>query len=201
MLSFFGLPLFVACAKRLSCQGRELVVCTSRNPLDDLVADASREYGLSCVRGDEDDVLSRFVEATNDLGEEDLVIRATADNPLPDGHFLDEMLQVWNHRNCTHLGTNMIEGQLPYGLSLEVFTVKSLRCANVLHVTKEEREHVTLGLKKLASSYLADGNELDIHTAHRSFSIDTLADYRLVYALMSAGDPAMLHKHYREFLL
>ncbi|MGC3971968.1 MAG: hypothetical protein QM775_32890 [Pirellulales bacterium] len=60
----------------------ELVVATSALSADDPIARIAERCGIGCVRGSESDVLDRYLQATADLEERDVVVRATADNPL-----------------------------------------------------------------------------------------------------------------------
>jgi spore coat polysaccharide biosynthesis protein SpsF len=69
-------------AARRSVPGRQLVVATSTAAIDDPVEDEAVRLGYGCVRGSERNVLSRYLDATRDMHDDDVVVRATADNPL-----------------------------------------------------------------------------------------------------------------------
>ena len=60
----------------------EITVATTNLIADDPLEAAVRELDVSIFRGDALDVLNRFVEASNDLNEHDIIVRFTADNPL-----------------------------------------------------------------------------------------------------------------------
>ncbi len=61
----------------------EIILATSRNRADDAIEKAGREQGIPVVRGDENDVVARMMQAVSELREvPDVVIRACADNPL-----------------------------------------------------------------------------------------------------------------------
>jgi spore coat polysaccharide biosynthesis protein SpsF len=60
----------------------EVLVATSTARADGATQRFCRELGVACFRGSEDDVLARYVAASDDLTDDDLVVRATADNPL-----------------------------------------------------------------------------------------------------------------------
>lgn len=83
-----GQPLLARCLERLAVVRRrggpawQLVVATSTAASDDAVAQLAQQLGYLCVRGSEEDVLARYLQATADLKDRDVVVRATADNPL-----------------------------------------------------------------------------------------------------------------------
>ena len=60
----------------------QLLVATSTAAADDAVEAESQRLQVDCLRGSEHDVLSRYLAATSDLHDQDVVVRATADNPL-----------------------------------------------------------------------------------------------------------------------
>src|SRR5688572_27688686 len=61
----------------------EVVVATSVSPSDDDVVKLCAELGVPCVRGPEEDVLSRYLMAL-DAYPADGVVRLTSDCPLLD---------------------------------------------------------------------------------------------------------------------
>ncbi len=69
-------------AHQLVQQPLELMLATTRDEADDRTAALCHQLGVSCFRGERDDVLSRYLAAAADLGDDDVLIRATADNPL-----------------------------------------------------------------------------------------------------------------------
>ena len=60
-------------------------MATSDRPEDDVIAETVADAGIECVRGPLDDPLRRFAIAATDLDDEDVVVRLTADNVVPDG--------------------------------------------------------------------------------------------------------------------
>jgi len=69
-------------AARCGGRRRQLVVATSVASIDDPVEDEAVRLGYGCVRGSERNVLARYLDATRDMQDDDVVVRATADNPL-----------------------------------------------------------------------------------------------------------------------
>lgn len=192
LLPMGGFPLAILCAKRLQHGGRELVLATSEDRTDDTLARLAERAGVRVFRGSLDDVLGRFVACAQDLEDDDVIIRATADNPLPDGGFVNLLVDEFLLRNAVYLGTSSPSDGLPYGLSGEVFTAGALREAARLARSPHEREHVTAGLRQRAGSMglVGPGQILGDGSAHLRCTVDTLEDYlHMAEIFGSCADP------------
>jgi spore coat polysaccharide biosynthesis protein SpsF len=82
-----GKSLLARVLERLNAARRparrwQMVVATSTATIDDPVEDEAVRLGYGCVRGSERNVLARYLDATRDMADDDVVVRATADNPL-----------------------------------------------------------------------------------------------------------------------
>jgi spore coat polysaccharide biosynthesis protein SpsF (cytidylyltransferase family)/aryl-alcohol dehydrogenase-like predicted oxidoreductase len=179
LLPVGGLPLAVLCAKRLATAGHEVVLATSVEATDDLLATTAAEAGVRVFRGSLGDVQQRFLDCIADLSDGDLVVRATADNPFPDGAFVEALLAEREATGLDYLGTASPADGLPYGLSAEVFTVGALRLAACGEQSSEAREHVTVDLRRNAGAagavrrgwlFAEDHSRLRV-------TIDTFEDY------------------------
>ena len=140
-----------------------------------------------CFRGSLDNVLDRFVRCVGDMEDADLVVRATADNPLPNGEFVDALLQRFRAGTGQYLATAWPGDGLPYGLCAEVMTVAALRRAADKTRDPFDLEHVTPWISRQATAPAATrtGWTLDAdHSALRA-TIDTLDDYLAVASAFS----------------
>ena len=83
-----GLPLLGRVVRRLQARRRTcpwgcgVPVATTTNPADDVTASLCGELRVDFFRGSENDVLDRYLAATAHLGDDHIIVRATADNPL-----------------------------------------------------------------------------------------------------------------------
>lgn len=196
LLPLRGIPLAALCALRAANQGGEIVVATSTDPSDDILASALSGYTIRVVRGALDDVLGRFVTATADMSASDVVVRLTADNIVPDGAFVDELVRQFRAANVDYLGTRYPADGLPYGVSAEVFTVDILREAADAARSVEEREHVTPWIRAHGRSTHAIGSAL-LHGRrldHLRCTLDSLEDYLRIAKLLETmpGDPVKI---------
>src|SRR5687768_6449436 len=94
LLPLGGLPMAVLCARRAATTGRAVMLAIPDGTDDDLLADAAAAHGVTFRRGALDDVLSRFMTAIEDLDDDAVVVRLTADNPFPDGAFVDFVIET-----------------------------------------------------------------------------------------------------------
>lgn len=108
-----GKPMIVHMLDRLKLaqKPKQIIICTSTNPQDDVLVEIAKQQGVQCFRGSEDDVLSRITEAAREY-EVDLVISCTADNPFVDPEYIDRLVVF--HINEGNDFT-WIEG-LPFGV-------------------------------------------------------------------------------------
>jgi spore coat polysaccharide biosynthesis protein SpsF len=177
----------ILCAKRLANTGLPVVVATSTDPEDDALALEVRRQGIGCFRGPLEDVHRRFLQATEDLAHDDIVIRVTADNPFPDGYFLDELRREFDKRDQAYLGVSFPDSGLPYGMSAEVFRVSALRAVES-ELTPYDREHVTPAIKRKFGDplFIVDGPD----RSHLRCTIDTPSDYfRMTSFFAGISDP------------
>lgn len=137
-----GRPLLEYVVRRLqatrdAARRPEVMVATTTAAADDATEAACRRLAVACFRGNESDVLDRYLAATADLDDGDLVVRATADNPL------------YCPRRTTRIIERHRQAQAEYtcitGLSYvvpEVMQASALRRMAALATAERCREHV-----------------------------------------------------------
>lgn len=188
MLTVAGRPAVVLVAQRAAATGHEVIVATSDQSDDDVIAEELSRHGIATYRGSLSDPLGRIIGATADLGPEDLVVRLTADNVVPDGEFIDEIVADLRERDLSYV---RVATGLPYGLGAEAFTVGALRAAGEQAADAFDREHVTPWIRRNVgdAEFAPSGLDAALHSVR--CTMDTLADYVLaVAALRSVGaDP------------
>jgi glutamate-1-semialdehyde 2,1-aminomutase len=85
MLPIGGLPLIEILLLRLSrsIELDQIILATSTDDRDDVLAEHVKSIGFACIRGSPNDVLERFIVAAR-THEADAVVRITGDCPLID---------------------------------------------------------------------------------------------------------------------
>ena len=187
LLPVEGVPLVVLAALRAGNTGHHVTVVTSCEPSDDALCAVLRQWGIEYFRGDLVNTLKRFVEALETLPDEQIVVRLTGDNVLPDGAFIDELLEDLIKRDLNYLCCVGESSGLPYGVSAEVTLAGHLRDAQQQAETSFDREHVT---PKVIERF---GRTLFEHYSHLAMSqyrctVDSLDDYLRVCRLFAGLD-------------
>lgn len=144
MAPILGVPMIGRQVERLRRSRRidRLVIATSLDPSDDVLAAYGREIGLMVVRGPLEDVLGRFITAMDANPECQVAVRLTADCPLTDWRVVDEVIAL-HLRSGADYTNNTTVRTFPHGLDAEAMRPEALRRAAADAVTSHEREHVT----------------------------------------------------------
>lgn len=158
-----------------------VVVATTDEPADDAVAADAASHGATVVRGDVDDVLSRFLYATSDAKPDAAVVRLTADCPLLDPSIIRGCWAAFEALDVDYLST-VTPRSLPRGLDVEVASVAALRQAGREAATTD-RVHVTSYLYRrpgrfrvagLTFSPAADDLRVTLDTSEDAAALDLL---------------------------
>jgi spore coat polysaccharide biosynthesis protein SpsF (cytidylyltransferase family)/aryl-alcohol dehydrogenase-like predicted oxidoreductase len=184
-------PTAVLAALRAANLRDEVRVATSTDSSDDALADILRKYKLITVRGSLQDVLARYVAAAADLSDDDVVVRLTADNVVPDGTLVRELVESFSASGLEYLCANSTRGPLPYGLGGEVFTVAALRKAHRSATSAYDREHVCPWMSRNCRSGIYVPQSLrGADYGHLRCTIDDEEDYnRIVHLFAAVADP------------
>ena len=191
LLPVGGLPAVVLAALRAANAGRQVVVATSDQPADDLLAQTVVAAGIACVRGSLDDVLDRFVQACGDLPAAAMVVRLTADNVFPDGEFIERALAAFARSGTAYWSVRHPDDGLPYGMSVEVTTAAMLRAAHRATRDPQDREHVTPWIRRASANAGAAGWLGG--QAHLRCTLDDARDYQRLGRLFDGvGAPRLV---------
>lgn len=139
-----GIPMIGLLLKRLSAATLldEIVVATSTDPANAVLSEYVKSQGFNVFEGSEDDVLSRFYQASLRF-KADIIVRITADCPLIDSLLVDQLISEFLNRGNLDYMANALPPTYPDGLDTEVFSFQALKYAFENAVKPSEREHVT----------------------------------------------------------
>lgn len=159
----------------------KIVVATSLNKENNLLVSFCEQNNISCFRGDEEDVLSRFTSIIRNQDFES-VVRLTADNPIIDVTILDKTIEEHLNRNNDYTCT---EG-LPIGMNFEIVSSKSLLETENEQISNADKEHVTMYIRnsdKFKKSIYRTNCNPDFKSLR--LTVDYASDYALVSSILS----------------
>lgn len=128
-----------------------VAVATTDQDQDDAIVAWCRANDVPCHRGPEDDVLARYLLAAR-AEKADIIMRLTADCPLLDPKVMDEVLMVLQLSGVEY-ASNIEPRTWPDGLDCEVFTREALEAAAAEAKRTDEREHVTLFIRRFRDRF------------------------------------------------
>ncbi|MBJ6109867.1 hypothetical protein JAO73_12665 [Hymenobacter sp. BT523] len=172
----------VVARAKLVAPGQPIVVATSTLAADNALAAAARALQAEVFRGDESDVLGRFVGAL-DGREAEAVVRITADNPAIDPTFVRAAVA---HHLATSADYTLTTG-LPLGTNVEVIAAAALRRAAAEATRPEEREHVTPYLRRHPELFRLEELPCAVPAAVAGLrlTVDYPSDYAFLHLLYS----------------
>ena len=121
----------------------EIIVATSQNEENNILYNYCKSENIICFRGEEDNVLSRFIEI-QEKENFTFIVRLTGDNPIIDIAVLDKTIQFHIANNNEYTRT---EG-LPIGMNFEVISPTTLLGLKDRNLIDDDKEHVTLYITK-----------------------------------------------------
>jgi spore coat polysaccharide biosynthesis protein SpsF len=178
-----GVPMLVHQIERIKSSKMlaEVIVATSADATDDLLAQTIAARGETVFRGSLDNVLERFYGAVkSSTHRPQHVVRLTGDCPLVDPAIIDEI--VSHHLiSGSDYTSNSVQPTYPDGLDVEVMTLSALEKAMREAHLPSHFEHVT--------PYIHQNPEIFKVTHHRRdgadlsdlrWTVDEPADFELV---------------------
>lgn len=183
LLPVVGFPLFVLSALRLRCACSETLVLTSQNVEDDAVQLTAETYGLRLFRGDLHDVMKRYIDGFSELNDDEIVVRATGDNVVPDSNLACMLVDELVKTKAKYIRCDGDVSGGPIGLSLEAFYIGELRALRNERLDSCDYEHVTRRLR--------DGSDAKIMRIdnmpgrYAKAGVDNAEDYKRVSNIFS----------------
>jgi spore coat polysaccharide biosynthesis protein SpsF len=157
----------------------DVVVATSDQPSDDVLAQWCDLHGVPVFRGNLDDVLDRYYQCAVHACA-DAVVRITADCPALDPTIVDEVVRGFKASNFDlfYLG-----GEFPDGLDCAVFSFSTIERAWREATLKSEREHVGPYVVNHPEWFRLGSLEKFIGMGHHRWTLDEPRDLAFLQAV------------------
>jgi spore coat polysaccharide biosynthesis protein SpsF len=193
LASISGEPMIVRQLERIQRARtiHQVVVATSVDSSDDLLAWEVERRGFQVRRGSLADVLARFVMVAKEFDPSN-VVRLTADCPLTDPEVIDQVVQRHLTSGADYT-SNTIRRTFPHGLDVEIFRAETLRRIANRAPSDDEREHVTLGMYSRGSGFSLHSVTQAVNLARLRWTVDYPADLefaRVIYDALFPTNPA-----------
>ncbi|VDH00944.1 3-deoxy-manno-octulosonate cytidylyltransferase [Lysinibacillus sphaericus] len=174
----------------------EIVVATTVNKTDDPIVELCSQLGYSIYRGSEEDVLSRYYEASI-KAEADIVVRLTSDCPLVDPEIIDQVIELFkeNQPKFAYV-SNTLERTYPRGMDTEVFSIDALHRTYEEANRNMEREHVTAYMYSNPEKFSLLNKKSIVDLSQFRWTVDTEEDFELIRRIIEK-----IYPNKKEFTL
>lgn len=168
----------------------QIIVATSDQPIDDMLADHCANLGVRVFRGDEQDVLGRICGAAS-AHHTGGIVRICADNPFIDGAEIDRLIAFFELENydyvCNHLdrwGSGYADG-----FGAEIISAELLHSVNAGDIAEDDREHVTKFVVDRPDIYTLGAVMAPASLAYPDlrFDVDQIDDLEYLQRLVALG--------------
>jgi spore coat polysaccharide biosynthesis protein SpsF len=199
MIRIRGKTILERAVARLEASTRlqGVVVLTTTRDEDAILVEEARRLGAEVFRGPDLDVLARFRQAA-DLYRPEVIVRATADNPLIDIGSVDRILLRLEEEGLDYC----CERGLPIGAATEAITRAALERADLLGLDPHHREHVTIYVKEHLEDFRTAFPDAPgyLNCPDLRITVDTPADLEFVERLIGAIPESDFPVDLREYL-
>ncbi len=199
-----GRPLLGLLSERLrSARVDEWWLATTRGPEDDLTAAWGDALGLRVLRGERDDVLSRFTAIVRE-SRPDWIVRVTADDPFADGELVNALLDALGEaeKEGSWVGLAGAARLLPLGYGAELARASDL-LASEREIPAAEpwhRSHVTSWLRSRSEPFLAPAPADWPARPDWRWTVDTPEDLAMARAAFDLFGPRAAELSYPEMV-
>lgn len=153
---FRGQPILSWVIQRLQrCTSLDsIILATSDLDRDLVLFELAQEHGVMAFRGDEQNVLARFVGAA-EVASADQVVRVCADNPLVAPEAIDQLVAFFKGERPDYAYNHVPKGDCkhPDGFGAEILSASLLREILVKASEPSHLEHVTSYIWDNARNY------------------------------------------------
>lgn len=145
LLNLHGYPVVYWVFHRVikSKKINDLIFCIPNSRDNDVLNNYLIQIGAKVFRGDEDDLICRYIEAAR-YNNTEYIVRVCADNPLICSSEIDRLIDYYFRINCNYCYNHIPRNNnYPDGLGAEIFNFELLREIDKSAVDQKHREHVT----------------------------------------------------------
>ena len=183
MLILENKPVLLRVVDRVleSKQINRVVVATTTSPNDEAIVDLVKDYHpkVAVFRGSDEDVLDRYYQAAKKYRAE-IIVRITSDCPLVDSEIIDKIINKFLEEETDYASNVFGKRTYPKGLDVEVFSFDALQKTWQETKEKDNREHVTLYIRKNPGLFKCRNVESEADYSYHRWTLDEEDDFKLI---------------------
>ena len=103
-----------------------IIIATSTNKIDDSIEKLCKQINIECVRGSENDLLSRYQLVVEKV-KPDIIVKMGADSILIDPLMIDKVVSTFLTNKYDYVSNYGIPKTYPEGCTADVYTSKTLQ--------------------------------------------------------------------------
>lgn len=178
-------PVLYFVLKQLqSCKELDkIVVATTTLEEDDVIVKYVNDFGLTCFRGNEKDVLDRHYQCAKKFSFS-TIVRMPSDKPLLDPGIVDKVVEIFKTKLYDYVST-VLPPTFPSGTEVEVFSFQALQDAWNNASLPSEREHVTPYIYNHRDKFRIFNIENSENISHFRWAVDRKEDLILVRQIIA----------------
>lgn len=165
----------------------EVIILTSNNKTDNIIAKICIQKKIKFFRGSLNNVYIRYCEAIKKFKPKTFV-RVNGDSPLIDYKIIDRAIELYKKKKVD-IVTNVFPKSFPKGQSVEVINSKTFTKVKNKIKSKFEREHVTPFFYENHKLFKIFNIKNNKNLSNFQLSVDTKYDFQLI---------KKLHKHLKS---
>lgn len=191
----FGISLLERIIERLMKDflKEDIVVCSSTNIQDNPIEQLCFSHQIPCFRGEELDVMKRFIDASNVFNAQ-TIARITGDNPLTDSKMILHMFNMHEINNSQYTFNN----DMPVGTRAEIIDVKTMKEIHQQLYDPANSEYMTYMLNRpdKIKTLCVPSLVKECARPEISLTVDTVKDLECMESIYEFfnGDPPNLEK-------
>jgi len=188
LLPLAGKPLLIRMVERVMASklSGDIIVATTNDSSDDVVANICNNEHISVFRGDSNNLLDRHYMAAIKLNP-DIVVKIPSDCPLIDPLIIDKILGYYlDNFNKYDYVSNLHPATYPDGNDVEAMAMTALSNCREFASRQFELEHTTPYIwenpDKFRIGNVVWETGMDYSMTHR-FTIDYIEDYNFIFRI------------------
>jgi spore coat polysaccharide biosynthesis protein SpsF len=191
LLPVLGKPMLHYLIQRLRAVASidAIVIATTINATDNVLAEFAAQEQVLVYRGSEDDVMGRVIGAGESAGA-DVIVEITGDCPIIDPDIVEQTIQMFLHHDAAYVSNGHVRSY-PDGMDTQVFLLETLKRSAAMTNDPLDREHVTLHIRNHPDLFprvnlIAPPS---LHWPELGLTLDEPADYRLLTQIIETLAP------------